>query len=111
MYTALFFDLVHSAAILQPYSSLKNPVEAITNAIHGSEIDGIYLADKKTILSYGKVTITVGSKEPRIQTFGHSLVLSLIRSHRTLIRLLRTACLLACSTALTHSILGSWESE
>ena len=40
-----------------------------------------------------------GRKQPRIQTevLGHSLVRSLIRSHRSLIRLLRTARFARCS--------------
>ena len=48
-----------------------------------------------------------GPKQPRIQTevLGHSLVRSLVRSHCSLVRLLRTArfaCALHCAHSLAH---------
>ena len=55
--------------------------------------------EKKDIIKWMKivwlhsVTFHYGQKQPRIQTevLGHSLVRSLVRSHRSLIRLLQTA--------------------
>ena len=48
---------------------------------------------------------------------GHSLIRSLVRSHRSLVRLLRTArfaralrCAHSFARSLTHSLLSSWDS-
>ena len=67
-----------------------------------------------------KSTRHYGRKQPRIQTvvLGHSLVRSLVPSHRSLVRLLRTARFaraLRCAhsfarslTSLTPSLVGKW---
>ena len=56
-----------------------------------------------------------GSEQPKVKTeLGHSLVRPLVRSHRSLIRLLRPTCFaraLRCTHSLAHSLPSSLESE
>ena len=42
---------------------------------------------------------------------GHSFIRSLVRSHRSLVRFLRTARFAALVRSLAHSLLSSWDSE
>merc|ERR1711951_261612 len=69
-------------------------------------------------LPWGHCTVGPMTMKSTRRVLGHSLLRSLVRSHRSLIRLLRTArfaralrCAHLFARSLTHSLQSSWERD
>ena len=103
----------------QPYSSFENN-SRLMDGRTDRLTDMTSYRDAQLHLKIQDSQAHYGPKQPRIQTevLGHSLVRSLVRSHRSLVRLLRTASFaraLHCAhsfarslTLLTPSLVGQW---
>ena len=84
---------------------LENMAKANNLAEFGNEISFFGFSSISATICF--LTLHCGPEQPKIQTevLGHSLVCSLVRSHRSLICSLRT---LRCAHSFTPELMGKW---